>query len=155
MPASKFIVAAFENSLEPGEIVTEINFPPYVTETGSAYENLKHPASDRTICGIAAFVKKSPSGTVDECRVAVTGTTAYAIRLPKVEAALMGKAPTAENIAVAAKYAMESLRTTESDRERIPLLSDHYASVDYRIYMTSVLTNRSLTRATARALVSA
>jgi carbon-monoxide dehydrogenase medium subunit len=143
IPADEFIIA-LKSRLEPDELVTSIDFPPYVAGTGSAYHKFKHPASRYTICGIAALVGQASNGTVGKCRVAVTGATAYAIRLPQVEAALSGKAPTAENIAAVAQLA------TEAASEELTS-SDLYASAEYRVHLRGVLTERALTRAIERA----
>ena len=148
--ANEFIVASFKTKLEPGQIVTSIDFPPYVTRTGSAYEKFKHPGSGYTICGIAAFIGQSSDGIVDQCRVAVTGATDNTNRLPQVEAALLGKAPTAENIAVAAKLAGESVTTTKDASRGLTSLCDLYGSAEYCAHLRDVLTARSLTHATER-----
>lgn len=149
--ADEFFLGSNDPKLQPGEIVTSIDFPSYVSGTGSAYEQIKHPGSGYTICGIAAKVWHSPDGVVSQCRVAVTGTLASAMRLPQVESALSGKAPTAENIAAAAKYATESVTATESDDRVLTTLVDRYASAEYRAHLSGVLAERALTRATEQA----
>lgn len=146
--ASQLIINAFENNLKPSEIVTAIDFPAYVTGTSSVYENIKHPASGNSICGIAVLVEQSSNGTVIKCHVAATGITAYAIRLPEVEIALVNKVPTIENIAAAANYASASVTTNRLVTEKISLLSDHYASAKYRAHLCNVLTKKALFRAT-------
>jgi aerobic carbon-monoxide dehydrogenase medium subunit len=148
--ADEFIVASFKTTLKRGEVVTSIDFPPYVTRTGSAYEKFKHPASGYTICGIAALVGQSSNGIVDKCRVAVTGAIDNTIRLRQVEAALEGKAPTTENIAAAAKLATESVTTVKEASEGLTSLCDSYASVEYCSHLRSVLTARALTLAAER-----
>lgn len=142
------LIVTLKTRLEPGEFVTSIELPPYITKTGSAYEKFKHPASRYTICGIAALVGQSSNGIVSKCRVAVSGATTYAMRLPQVEAALEGKAPTAENIAAAAKFATD-VSTTEAASEMTNVL-DLYASAEYRAHIRGVLTAQALTRAVER-----
>ncbi|MDV2993779.1 MAG: Carbon monoxide dehydrogenase medium chain [Chroococcidiopsis sp. SAG 2025] len=148
--AEEFINASFNIGLEPGEIVTSIDLPPYVTGTNSAYEKFQHPASGYTICGIASLIRRSSSGIVSKCRVAVTGAHTHAIRLRQVEAALEGKAPTTKNIAAAANLATESVSISQEASKVLNSLSNNYISAEYRTHLMGVLTARSLTRATER-----
>ncbi|HEY9873906.1 MAG TPA: FAD binding domain-containing protein [Candidatus Obscuribacterales bacterium] len=148
--ADELLTGSFETKLQPGEIVTSIDFPRYVSGTGSAYEKIKHPANGYTICGIAAKVWYS-DGVVSQCRVAVTGAMASAMRLPQVEAALSGKAPTAENIAAAAKFATESVPATEKHHEGLTTLLNRYASAEYRAHLCGVLAERAIARASEQA----
>jgi aerobic carbon-monoxide dehydrogenase medium subunit len=145
IPADRFIVGSSKAQLRQDEILTSISFPAYVVGSGSAYEHFKHPASSYTLCGVAALVKLANNGTVAKCRVAITGATTSALRLHKVAAALEGKIPTAENIAIASTQAFIS----EADGD----LSDpvnSYASAEYRSDLATVLTERVLARAIKR-----
>lgn len=147
--ASQFIINAFENNLKPSEIVTAIDFPAYVPGISSVYENIKHPASGNSICGIAVLVEQSSDGIVNKCHVAATGITTYAIQLPEVEKALINKVPTIENIANAANYASESITKNRLVADnKFSLLSDHYASAKYRTHLCNVLAKKALFRAT-------
>lgn len=140
--ADEFFTGAYKTMLTAGEIITSVSFPTYLTEAGSAYEKFKNPASSYAICGVAAIVKKAAKGTIDKCRVAVTGAADHVVRLREVEVVLEGKEPTVDNIVAAAK------RVTD---EGLIFLSDFHASADYRAHLTEVLTERALTRAVERA----
>lgn len=146
--ASQFMINAFENNLKPSEIVMAIDFPAYLTGSSSVYENIKHPASGNSICGIAVLVEQWSDGIVNKCHVAATGITSYAIRLPEVEIALINKVPTIENIAAAANYASASVMKNGLVAKNNSLLSDHYASAKYRAHLCNVLTKKALFRAT-------
>jgi aerobic carbon-monoxide dehydrogenase medium subunit len=63
------------------------------------------------------------------------------VRLTQVEAAIEGKAPTADNIAAASRLAKESVNS---------LVSDRYASAEYRAHIMEVNTKRTLSRALER-----
>jgi carbon-monoxide dehydrogenase medium subunit len=82
--------------------------------------------------------------------VAVAGALSYPIRLSQVEAAMGGKAPTSENIAAAAKLAAENVTTALATREDLTILSDLYASAEYRTHLIGVLTKRALMLAAKR-----
>ncbi len=152
MGAEELLRLAVESQWILQEIVSSIDFPPCVSWTGTAYQSLRHPASALAICGVAALVEPSANQvSVSKCRVAVTGALSYPIRLPQVEAAMEGKAPTAENIAAAAKLAAENVTTAVAAREELTILGDLYASAEYRTHLSIVLTKRTLTEATKRA----
>jgi aerobic carbon-monoxide dehydrogenase medium subunit len=139
--ADDFFTGSLETALSPGEIITSVDFPAEVANSGSAYEKFRNTASGHAICGVAALVGRGPDGTVNKCRVAVTGVADHAVRLRRVEAQLTSKTPNAENITNA---------VSQVANEGLSFLSDFYASGEYRTHLTQVLTERALTRATAR-----
>ena len=139
IPAEDFLVGALKTVLGPGEIITAVHIPAPVAGTGSAFEKFKCPATGAALCGVAAVVTRGNGDGV--CRVAVTGAADHAVRLRKVEAALTGQRPTAENIAAAAQVVDEALT----------YVSDFHASAEYRAHLTRVLAGRALTRAAERA----
>jgi aerobic carbon-monoxide dehydrogenase medium subunit len=142
--AEEFIAASFSNNWQSREIVTSIDFPPHVSGSGSAYQAFKHPASNHTLCGVAALVQRESNGTVSKCRVAVTGATPRALRLIQVEAAMEGKVLSPENIAAAAKLAGEGVNAIASDR---------YASAEYRYHLMEVLAKRTVSLALERSSI--
>lgn len=155
LSADEFILLCLQKQWELNEFVTSINFSPFVSGTGSAYESVRHPASNHAICGIAVLVEPSANNTIGKCRVAVTGATSHAIRLSQVEAAIEGKTPIAENIAAAAKLATKNVITAKETNQRLTILSDFYASAEYRTHLIGVLTKRTLTRAIGRVMFDA
>lgn len=130
------------------DILTRLELPAPPSNSASAYEVIKHPASRYSICGIAAFVQLSEANS---CRVAVTGATPYPIRLSELEAELAGKDFTAENIAIAAQRAKESVAQTENSHGQTILNSNRYASADYRAHLMGVLAERAIEQAVAKA----
>lgn len=148
LPADEWIVSASQAKLQPGDILTAIDLPLYGRGTGSAWEGFKHAASGYALCGTAVLLSLGEGGTVSKCRAAVTGAYAGAERLHEVERSLEGKAPTADNIKAAAKLAAAIARAASDEMAEIFNL---YASAEYRAHLTGVLTERSLTRAAARA----
>jgi aerobic carbon-monoxide dehydrogenase medium subunit len=143
--ADRFIINSSKTSLEPGEILKLIGFPAYVAGTGSAYAHFKHPASNFTICGVAALIQQANDGTVSKCRVAITGTHTSAVRLHRVETALEGKIPTSKNITLASTQAV-----MDGNCQKLSNSNCSYASPEYRSYLISVLTEQVLTQAIAR-----
>lgn len=139
--AEDLITAPFQNSLGAGDIITGLSFPAIADNSGSAYERIKHPATLRAICGVAASVTLTAEGAVKSCRLAVTGATDHPARLHAVENALLGKRPGKDALATAIAAAGEGLT----------FRGDHFASAEYRRHLTRVLAGRALQRAVDRA----
>lgn len=119
-------------------ILTALELPTPINSAGSAYEVMKHPASKRTICGIAAYVESSSK---PQCRVAVTGITPYPFRLSSLETQLNQTALATEKIATVVQHAQDSIKGQSQ------LNSDRYASAEYRAHLMSVLAQRAIQRA--------
>ena len=144
IPIDQFFLGHAQTDLRVGEIITEVKLPPVPETSGSAYEKVKIPSSGYPLCGVAAYVEWAKNGSVTTCRVAVTGVSAYPTRLRAVEAALVGQKPTTQNIMAAIKHASEG----------VTFFSDLFGSADYRANLTSVLSERALTRAVERSATS-
>jgi carbon-monoxide dehydrogenase medium subunit len=141
IPATDFFVDLLTTALEPGELLTDIHFP--ATDqpgTGTAYEKHRHPASGYAVAGVAALLRVEGE-TIAEARIAITGACTHATRAQAVERALAGRAATTDGLATAAELAADGL----------DLMSDSYASMEYRAHLTRVLARRALERALERA----
>lgn len=142
IPAGSFFVDLLTTSLAEGEVLTAVRFPAVdQPRTGSAYLKHHHPASGYAVVGIAAVVRLAEDGACREARVGITGAGAHATRATSVERTLAGQPLTAETLAEAASRAAEGL----------DLMSDSYASAEYRAHLTRVLTRRALATAADRA----
>jgi carbon-monoxide dehydrogenase medium subunit len=140
--ADDFFVGLFMTALQPDELVTGIRVPAPAAQpagTGMAYEKFPHPASRYAVVGAAAVVSVT-GGVCRTARVALTGAGAHAMRLPALEAAIVGKPLDEQTLAAACQ------KVIEPD----DLLSDQFASSEYRAHLASVLARRALTRAAAR-----
>jgi len=120
----EFFTGMFETALEPGEIVTAVQFP--IPEK-AAYQKFPNPASRYAVVGV--FVAKSPAGV----RVAVTGAGPSVFRQKEMEAAL-GKSFTAD-AAAGVKQPASGLN------------SDIHASADYRAHLVTVMAKRAVAAA--------
>jgi aerobic carbon-monoxide dehydrogenase medium subunit len=139
--ADDFFLGLFETALQPNELLTGIRVPAaQPAGTGMAYEKFPHPASRYAIVGVAAVVNVA-GGVCRAVRVAVTGAGSHATRLSSLEAALVGKALDEQTLAAACQQVI-----APDD-----LLSDQFASSEYRAHLAAVLSRRALTRAAARA----
>ena len=122
-----YFLGMFETALQEGEIVTEIHIPRQVGK--GAYEKFRHPASHYAIVGVA--VVAGPQGV----KVAMTGAGPKAVRLGRVEQAL------GTDLSEAAIQ-----KATENAVDEADLLSDRFASAEYRAHLAGVLAKRALMR---------
>jgi aerobic carbon-monoxide dehydrogenase medium subunit len=122
--ADDFFTGMFETALEPGEIVTAVQFP--IPEK-AAYSKFPNPASRYAIVGV--FVAKGPVGV----RVAVTGAGPSVFRQKEMEAALT-KSFTSDAVA--------SIKAPATN-----LNSDIHASADYRAHLITVMAKRAVAAA--------
>lgn len=136
IPAADFFTGFYMTALAPEEIITEIRLPAPPPNTGSSYQKFMQPASRFAIVGCAAMVTKQ-GNTCDRVRVAFTGVSDAPFRDTTVEEALQGKAATPENIQQAADQAAGS----------VDIMSDHFASEEYRRHLAKVYAKRALTEA--------
>jgi len=139
--ANDFTADMFTTALAEDEVLISISVPSLGSGTGSAYQKHDHPASGYAVVGVAAIVMVS-GGVCTGASLAVGGVTPKPQRAAAAEAALKGKALSAENIAAAAAKVTEALPDP---------LSDNYASGEYRHHLAAVLAKRALTAAASRA----
>jgi carbon-monoxide dehydrogenase medium subunit len=138
--ADDFFQGLFTTALQPNELLTGIQVPAtQPAGTGMAYEKFPHPASRYAIVGVAAVVTVE-KGLCRAARVALTGAGSHAVRLSSLEAALVGKPLDEATLAAACQNVI-----APDD-----LLSDQFASSEYRAHLAAVLSRRALTRAAAR-----
>ena len=136
-----FFVDMLTTALEPDELLAWVRFEATDTpHTGTAYAKHRHPASGYAVVGVAAVVMLDDADNCVEARVGVTGAGGHAIRATGVEQALNGQ-PFAANVEAASAHAADG----------IDLLSDAYASADYRGHLARVLTRRALNEAAQKA----
>jgi carbon-monoxide dehydrogenase medium subunit len=136
--ADDFFQGMFETALEPGEVLTGVDFAPAPL---SAYVKLHHPASHYAVVGAAVKLEVA-GGTIERARVAFTGAGYAAFRAPRVERAVAGLA-TSDRAGLRTACAGAA---ADAD-----LRSDHYASAAYRAAMADVFAVRALERALDRA----
>jgi carbon-monoxide dehydrogenase medium subunit len=122
--ADGFFKGMFETALDPGEIITAVQFP--IPEK-AAYSKFPNPASRYAIVGV--FVAKTGSGV----RVAVTGAGPSVFRQKDMEAAL-GKSFAPDAIA--------NIKVSPSG-----LNGDIHASPEYRAHLVTVMAKRAVAAA--------
>ena len=121
--ASEFCVDALTSTLEPDEILVEIQLPKMGPGEASAYDKLGRRGghSDYAVAGAAAWVKKS-NGTVEDARVGLTGVGTKPTLALGVVNAIVGTDGSDEAVKAAAEHALEG----------VTVLEDLYGSEEYR-----------------------
>jgi len=140
--AQDFFTGLFETTLQEGELVSSIDVPTEGSGTGSAYAKLFNQASRYAVVGCAAQVKVA-NGVCSAASVAIGGISSHAIKASAVEAALVGKALTPENVNAAAANIASDLGDD--------VMGDMHASAEYRLSVAPVYVAQAITAAAARA----
>lgn len=153
--AGAFFHGANETAVRDDELITAVRLPNGETR-GGAYVRKTHPASGYAMIGVAAVVETEGGRAIDDtddatdsvdaadvtdARIAVTGVTDHAIRLPSVEDALADGDP----IDAAADR-------TDADLADAELRSDVQASGEFRAHLLPTYVERALDRAVGRAV---
>jgi carbon-monoxide dehydrogenase medium subunit len=131
----QFFQGFFTTTLEDNEIITGIRIPKSAANANSCYVKFVQPASRFAIVGCAAAIERN-GDTAENVRVAFTGVSDAPYRASALEGNLKGQTLNDENIANAAKHAVD-----EAD-----VMSDHYASVKYRSHLASVFAKRAISK---------
>ena len=142
--AADFFTDYLSTVLASDELVTEIEIPS-TRGKGTAIEEQARRAGDFAIVAVVAVVRLDRRGRVDEARLAYGGVGPRPSRAERAEDALLGREPTAERVALAARAAREFIRPA----------GDAFVSAAYRSLLVEVLGRRALTRAVSRALEAA
>jgi carbon-monoxide dehydrogenase medium subunit len=135
--ASQFFRNLFTVDLAGDEILVGVRFNPV---RASAYAKLFQRASHFAIVGVAAALEVS-EGRVRSARVGATGAGPTAVRLTRVEGALVNQPVSKDAIAAATKDAGADVPVVNADI---------HASEDYRRAMIAVFARRALEAALAR-----
>lgn len=120
--ADDFFQGMFTTALEPGELITAIEFP--VVEK-SNYEKFRNPASRYAMVGV--FVAKGPAGV----RVAITGAGQGGVFRH-----------TAMEQALSANWSADAIKDIKTPADG--LNSDIHASAEYRAHLIGVMARRAV-----------
>ena len=135
-----FFVGLFENSLQAGEVLTEIRIPKPPPGSGGAYLKLERKVGDYAVAAVAVQLQLA-DGVVSRVRIGLTNVGPVPRRAENAEAALGGTAPTDDVVEAAGQAA-----AAECDPS-----ADLRGEVDYKRDMVRVLTKRAVRRGIERA----
>lgn len=142
VPLAEFFQGPGRTALQPGELLKEIVVPQPPVRSGSCY--LRHTpraAMDIAVVGVAAAISLDAEGIIAGACLALGAVAPTPIRAAAAEALLPGQRLTGELLAEVGHVAAQ---------EASPI-DDLRASAEYRRHLVSVLTQRALGQALARA----
>jgi carbon-monoxide dehydrogenase medium subunit len=135
-----FHVGPFTTAVGAGEMLTEIRLR-LRPGAGSAHEKVERRAGDWAIAAASAAVWVE-GGTVSDAGIALSAVGMTTIDLSRAAELLRGQAPSDELFAQAREIASTDCSPSADGR----------GPIDYKRHLAGVVTERALTRATARAL---
>jgi len=138
---SFFTDSAFETTLAPNEILTEIRIPAPAEKSGGAYIKLERKVGDYAIAGVAAFVTLDANNVVTRAGIGLTNVGPYPIKATDAEQALIGKPLDNATIHQAAELAAAASKPSKDTR----------GPIEYKRAMVRTLCVRALQKASARA----
>lgn len=139
VPAREFHAGPYETVLGDAEMLTEVRIP-IRPGSGSAYDKVKRRAGDWAIAAAGAYVVLR-GGEVADCGIGLTAVGAPHFCAPEAEAYLVGKPPTEEHVAEAARLAAEACNPR----------ADQRGPAEYKRHLAGELTRRVLLRSVDRA----
>ena len=126
IPADEYFQGMFTTALQPGELITAVEFPAPVEK--AAYEKFRNPASRYAMVGV--FAAKGPGGV----RVAVTGAGQNGVFRQKEMEAALERSWSPDAIA--------NIKTPAGG-----LNSDIHGSAEYRAHLVTVIAKRAVAAA--------
>lgn len=128
-----FLLGLFDTDLGEQEIITEVRMAICPANTKTTYQKFMQPASRYAIVGCAAMVTVD-GGTITDAKVAFSSVGEKSYLATEVCNALIGKPANADTVKAAAKHAANGQ----------DVLSDHFASSEYRAHLATVYAERAL-----------
>jgi aerobic carbon-monoxide dehydrogenase medium subunit len=121
-------------TLRRGELLTAVTVPAAGALTRSTYLKRMHPASGHAMIGVAVAATFDTSEACGQCRIAITGVSAVAMRAVRAEERLVGSRLTADVIEAAASAAADG----------IACAGDAFGSAAYLAELLPIYVNRAL-----------
>lgn len=143
LPIEGFVTAPGQCAIRPNEVLTAIELPTPVPNSGSHYIKItRRAAMEVTIVGCAAsVVLDAAKQRILQARLVYTSVAPIPLRIPSAEALIEGEVPTTRLLDAAAREA----------QQLAPAIGDHRAPQHYRSELVAVTTRRTLRTAIERA----
>jgi aerobic carbon-monoxide dehydrogenase medium subunit len=141
IPIDEFFTGYFSTSLNPGEIITEIQMPSPQGRSGGAYKKLERKVGDFGTVAVAVQLMLDDAGTISGIGIGLTNVGEVPIRAIQAEQALLGNTPDDAVIQQAATLAAAAAQPS----------ADHRGSEAYKRSLVATLTSRAIHKALERA----
>jgi carbon-monoxide dehydrogenase medium subunit len=140
IPFESFPLGFMMPAIEPDELVVGVRYPLWPAGHGSAFVEFSRRHGDFAIVSAAALILLDGKGAVAKAALALGGVGTAPLRMPEVEAMLLGNSPSETLL----REASEACRTIEA-------LDDALVTAAYRRSLAVVMARRALTAACTRA----
>jgi CO/xanthine dehydrogenase FAD-binding subunit len=137
-----FFVTHLTTTLEPDELLVEIEVPPMPPRTGHAFVEYSRRHGDFALGGAAVLVTLDESGACRSSAISLLGAAPTPMRATEAEAMLAGERIDERVVAAAAERAVTDISPT----------GDIHGSGEYRRDLIEVMVRRALTAAAERAM---
>lgn len=139
--ARDFFAGWMTTTIAPDELLVAVRFPITPADAGWGFVEVARREGDFALAASAAQLRLDDAGRVAEIAIGVASVTDRPVRAAETEAALLGRLPTADAVAAAARAVEEQV--TASD--------DLHATHSYRRHLAATVTQRAVLAAVRRA----
>ncbi len=139
--ADPFFVGLLEPDLAPGELLVEVEIPPWPEDSGWAFLEVARRRGDYALVGVAARLILDADRRCQEATLVFLSVADKPLIARRAADVLIGHRLDDELLNAAAELAREEVLPT----------SDIHASADFKRHLAAVLTRRALARAGERA----
>jgi carbon-monoxide dehydrogenase medium subunit len=137
IPIGDFVVDFFTNSLEEGEMVTEVRIPKDGSRSGGTYLKLERKIGDYATAAVATHLSLDAAGKIATAGIALTAVAPINMKVTEAEQLLVGNEPSTELFAEAADVAARACDPEDNVR----------GPADYKRDIVRVYTRRGLAAA--------
>lgn len=142
LACSEFFVSSFMTTLEPDEMLVEIEVPSLPERTGTSFVEFARRHGDFALGGAAAVLSTDASGSCTQARLALLSAAPIPVRAGEAEHQLIGTTLEPGSLSAAADAAVEGLAPS----------GDIHGGTAYRLKLLRAMANRALTIAAKRSL---
>jgi CO/xanthine dehydrogenase FAD-binding subunit len=140
IPWNELFLTHLTTTLEPDELLVEVELPPQAPRTGSAFVEYARRHGDFALGGAAVSITCNEDGTCSSAAIALLSAAPTPVRADGAEQALAGRAVDEE---VAREAAAEAVRDIEPT-------GDIHGSSAYRRRLVEAMVRRAITSAAGR-----
>ena len=137
--ATDFFEGYLDTALRADEILTEVTFPAWPTNTAGSVVEVARRHGDYALVGLVTRLEVGADNVITDAALAFFGAGATAIRVPVAEETLVGAPAAADTFATAAQIVSSELNPP----------ADIHGSTHYRKHLAGTLTRRGLDAAVA------
>jgi carbon-monoxide dehydrogenase medium subunit len=134
-----FIDGLFTNTLDEGEMVTEVRVPRQGTGAGGTYLKLERKIGDYATAAVATHLRLGNDGTITEAGIGLTAVGPINLKATEAEQLLVGNAPSEELFADAAEATVRACEPHDDVR----------GPAEWKRQVVRVFTRRGLEQAAA------